>query len=221
MVHQSPLFLALLVSFAAHVALAADSRIVAGQRIGFAALGMTRQQMHAALGQPDETVRLRSGIVREDWLSKTLAPKSYVEDGLYFKHDFLTAYFRDDRAIQIEVSSATFKTRGGLCTASSAQKFRKRYSSYTRIHPPHFRTLHPGGSPAPKHFVSYEDAVSAGIAWRYGAWGGLAPDPDPSSRLEIVIVHQRGEPVFVDPDGGVRLVWKTPPHQLMENYPTQ
>jgi hypothetical protein len=93
-------FLALLVYFAAHLALAEDPSIVPGQRIGFAVLGMTRQQMHEALGQPDDTVLLENGIVREDRLSKTVAPKSYVEDGLYFKRDFLTAFFRDDRAIQ-------------------------------------------------------------------------------------------------------------------------
>ena len=216
----SLIFISCLAYFVAHVASASDPRIVPGQQIGNALLAATRERIHEVLGEPHETVRLDTGIVREDWLSKDIAPKSYVEAGLYFKHDFLTVYFRDDHVIQIEVSSATFKTPEGLCTASGAGKFRERYSDFTRIHPPHFRNPDPGGCPAPKHFVAYEDAVSAGVAWRFGAWGGLAPEPDPR-RLEIVIVHRRGEPVFVDPDGGTRLVWKLPPHQLMENYPTK
>jgi len=214
-------FLLFLLSFCAtQIASAGESRLVPGHQIGAAVLGMTRQQMRDTLGNPDETLRFDSGIVREDWLAKTLAPKSYVENGLYFKHDFVTAYFRNDHAIQIEVSSPTFKTADELSTASGARKFQERYLGYTRIYPPHFRNPDPGGCPAPKHFVTYEDAVASGIAWRYGAWGGLAPDPDPSI-LELVIIHRPGEPVFVDPDGGVRLVWKIPPHELMENYPTK
>ncbi|HSI15246.1 MAG TPA: hypothetical protein VK961_24570 [Chthoniobacter sp.] len=216
----SRILVSLIACFAAHIASAEEPKIVPGQQIGGAVLAATRQQTHEALGEPAETARLDSGIVREDWLSKEIAPKSYVEEGLYFKHDFVTVYFRDDHAFQVEVSSVTFKTPEALCTTSGAEKFRERYSDYTRIYPPHFSNPDPGGCPAPKHYVTYEDAVSMGVAWRFGAWGGLAPEPDPS-RLEVVIVHRRGEPVLVDPDGGVRLVWKIPPHELMENYPTK
>jgi hypothetical protein len=212
------IFAALVLWFAGHLALADDSRIVPGKQIGKAVLGAQRQQMHEAYGKPDETVRLDSGIVREDWLTKNFAPKAYLEDGRYFKHDFLTAYFREDLVIQIEVSSATFKTPEGRSTASGAQKFQQQYPGYKRIHPPHFQNLHPGGFPATKHYVTYEDAMADGIAWRFGAWGNLAPEPD-ASRLEIVIVHRPGEPVFVDPDGGGRLVWKRRPYQLLENHP--
>jgi hypothetical protein len=214
------LLLSFIAYLAAQVAWASDLKIVPGQQIGDAVLAATRQQMHEALGNPNESVHLDSGVVREDWLGKDIAPKSYVESGLYFKHDFLTIYFRDDHAIQIEVSSATFKTPEALCTTSGAEKFRARYFNYTRIYPPHFSNPDPGGCPAPKHYVVYEDAVATGVAWRFGAWGGLAPEPDPS-RLEIVIVHRRGEPVFVDPDGGIRLVWKIPPRELLANYPNK
>jgi hypothetical protein len=211
-------FLVLFVFFATHFAQAADFLIVPGQRIGAAVLGMTRPQMAEALGKPEATVLLEGGVLREDWLSKAIAPKLYVEKGLFFKHDFVTVYFRDGRALQVEVSSAAFKSKEGLGTATAVSKFWERYPGYTRISTLAFRNPDPSGCPAPKHSVPYEDAMSKGIAWRYGAWGGLAPDPDPG-RLEIVIMHRRGEPVFVDPDGGGRLVWKIPPHQLMENYP--
>ena len=216
----SRILVSLIAYLATHVASAGDPKIVPGQQIGDAVISATRQQMHKALGKPTESIRLDSGVVREDWLGKDIAPKSYVEVGLYFKHDFMTIYFRDDHVIQIEVSSATFKTPEALCSTSGAEKFRERYPDYTRIYPPHFSNPDPGGCPAPKHYVAYDDAVSAGVAWRFGAWGGLAPEPDPS-RLEVVIVHLRGEPVFVDPNGGIRLVWKIPPHELMENYPTK
>jgi len=156
----------------------------------------------------------------KDWLTKALAPKSYVEDGSYFKHDFVTVYFRHDRAVQIEASSAKFKTVQGLSTSSGAKGFQRRFSQYNSIQPPHFHDPDSGGCPASKHFVTYEDAKAAGIAWRYGGWGNLSPDPDPD-RLEMVIVHRRGQPVIVDPDGGVRLVWKIPPHELMDHYPTK
>jgi len=213
--------LPLLMCFAAHGAAGAEARIVPGQQIGGATLGMTRRQMHEALGKSAGAVRLDGGIVREDWLSATLAPKSYVEKSLYFKHDFVTVYFRDNHAIQIEASSAAFKTREGLSPASSALKFQERYRGYARIDPHFFTNPDPGGCPATKHFVRYEDAVTQGLAWRYGVWGNLSPDLDPERRLEMVIVHRSGEPVFVDPDGGVRLVWKKPPSDLMENYPAK
>ena len=150
--------------------------IVPGQQIGDAVLAATRQQMHEALGKPTATVRLESSIVREDWLSKDIAPKSYVRAGLYFKHDFVTIYFRDDHAIQIEVSSAIFKTPEALCTTSGAGKFRERYPDYARIHPRPFINPDPAGCPAPKHYVEYEDAVSAGVAWRFGAWAVSLPN---------------------------------------------
>jgi hypothetical protein len=68
--------------------------------------------------------------------------------------------------------------------------------------------------------VVYEDATARGIAWRYGAWGGLAPEPG-IGQLEMVIVHRRRKSVIIDPDGGMRLVWTLPPSELMEHYPAR
>jgi len=218
MLGRSRLLPAVLACLVAQSNSADDFKILPGERLGGAVLGERQRQLRAAMGQPDTTTRLAGGLIREDWLGKRLAPKAYVEMGLFFRHDFVTVYFRHGRAIQVEASSPDFKTPDGLTRASNGLKFRLRYRDFKTIQPPPFHNPDPGGCPAPKHFVAYDDAMSQGIAWRYGAWGGLAPDPD-VEQLEMVIVHRRGEPVIVDPDGGIRLVWKTPPHLLLENYP--
>ena len=46
----------------------------------------------------------------------------------------------------------------------------------------------------------------SGVAWRYGAWGNLAPEPDPCRELEAVIIHLPNSVVVPDPDGGLRFV---------------
>jgi hypothetical protein len=182
--------------------------VIPGQRIGTAVLGVTRLEMHRTLGEPDISDRLDGGVTREDWLDQSIAPNFNMSEGFYYKYYFLTVYFRDARAIQIEASSPRFKTKDGLDIASGSQKFADRYHSFTSVTPPCF--FNPEGLPACKHFVTYDDAVDDGIAWRYGAWGCMWPEPDPNS-VEVVIIHFRGEPVFVDPDGGNRLVWKIRP----------
>jgi hypothetical protein len=195
MLMRNSIFAAVLLFFSAPTIWAGDFRVEAGRRIGAATLGMTTHQVRRALGVPHRTVRLDDGVVREDWLSKSRERK------------FVTIYFREAHAIQIEVNSEAFKTRDNLSTASGAVKFQQRYADYKKTNSAVLEFVNPGGSPAPKHIVMYEDDVKLGIAWRYGAWGSLAPDPDPG-RLEIVIVHTPGKPVIVDPDGGIRFAGK-------------
>lgn len=222
MAHFRLLFLLLLITaFAPARASAGDARsIVPGERLGAATIGASRREIHKTLGRPNTSMRLANGTLREDWLGKHLAPQAYVRDGLYYKHDFVTVYFRKDHAVQIEASSPRFHTADGLTRAGDGRRFRQRYPHFTTTIPPHFSNPDPGGCPAPKHFVVYEDVTGRGIAWRYGAWGGLAPDPG-IGQLEMVIVHQRGKPVIVDPDGSMRLVWTLPPSALMEHYPVK
>lgn len=47
----------------------------------------------------------------------------------------------------------------------------------------------------------YGDAVPQGIAWKYGAWGNLAPDLD--RPLEAVSVHLPGQIVLLNPNDGL------------------
>ncbi|MEI9894588.1 MAG: hypothetical protein WDN28_12060 [Chthoniobacter sp.] len=191
-------WLAISLCLAAQRANAGDFQIVPGQRLGNVVLGHTEKQIHQALGAPDTTVRLPHGLVREDWLSQHLAPKSYVEDGLYYKHDFVTVYFRQGRAIQAEASSPAFQTARSLTRASGGLQFRTQYPDFQTLIPPHVSNPDPGGCPARKHYFAYDDVPSQGIAWRYGAWGDLAPEPN-FRLLEMVIVHPLGRPVVVDP----------------------
>ena len=200
-----PLLLAVLLL--APAAFAGDFFIVPGQRIGTVTLGMDRASVHTLLHAPSTTHQAH-GLILDTWLSQgllTTDPNGY--GGL--KRDYLTVFFRNNHVVQIEVSAAKFKTANGLSTRSSAHAFDKQY--------PHFQEPHkqPDGnpyvwdnsdpsasSPAAKHFIAYGDAVREGIAWKYGAWGDLAPDPDPSE-MESVIVHLLGQTVLLNPNDGL------------------
>ena len=202
-----PLVLAL--SMLASVAFAGDFVIVPGQRIGTVTLGMDRTSVHTLLHAPSTTHTAPHGLILDTWLSHQLLttdPNGFKG----MKHDYLTVFFRRGHAVQIEVSATKFKTANGLSTRSSARAFDKQY--------PHFQEPHkqPDGnpyvwdnsdpsasSPAAKHFIAYGDAVREGIAWKYGAWGDLAPDPDPNGSLDAVIVHVPGQRVLLNPNDGL------------------
>ncbi len=207
-----PLLPALLLT--ASAAFAGDFVIVPGQRIGTVTLGMDRASVHTLLHTPSTTHQTH-GLVLDTWLSHAPLPASAAESGNYLKHDYLTVFFRRGHAVQIEVSAAKFKTAQGLSTGGLGEDFGGRYPDY-RI--PHFSadpSIHFLGkeyavtgdpacsSPADKHFVTYGDAVREGIAWKAGAWGDLAPEPDPESTLEAVIVHLPGQTVLLNPNDGL------------------
>ncbi len=198
-----PLLLAVLLF--APAAFAGDFLIVPGQRIGTVTLGMDRASVHTLLHAPSTTHQAH-GMVLDTWLSH--GPAASPDARYSLKHDYLTVFFRNNHAVQMEISAMKFKTANGLSTRSSARAFDKQY--------PHFQEPHkqPDGnpyvwdnsdpsasSPAAKHFIAYGDAVREGIAWKYGAWGGLAPDPDPSE-MESVIVHLPGQTVLLNPNDG-------------------
>ena len=198
-----PLLLAVLLF--APAAFAGDFLIVPGQRIGTVTLGMDRASVHTLLHAPSTTHQAH-GMVLDTWLSH--GPAASPDARYSLKHDYLTVFFRNNHAVQMEISAMKFKTANGLSTRSSARAFDKQY--------PHFQEPHkqPDGnpyvwdnsdpsasSPAAKHFIAYGDAVREGIAWKYGAWGDLAPDPDPSE-MESVIVHLPGQTVLLNPNDG-------------------
>ena len=207
-----PLLLALL--FTASAAFAGDFVIVPGQRIGTISLGEDCALVWAVLHSPDTEQRTR-GFVIDTWLSHAPLPASAAEHGNYLKHDYLTVFFRGGHAVQIEVSAAKFKTASSLSTHSSGSDFVKHYPNYQTPHfagDPriHYHDQHygvtedpDGASPAFKHFLAYGDAVRQGIAWKCGAWGDLAPDPDQNGPLEAVIVHIPGNAVLLNPNDGL------------------
>lgn len=174
-------------------------RITPGEGIGQVRLGMTRASLHTLLGAPQGPTTRQQGVLIERWAAKKPSAKSAR---LNFKTDFLTVYFRKDRVVQIDASSPAFKLANGLSTQNSAQEFQAHYRGQT-FHSIDRRYLHgdPEGIPAGKHFVRYEDDVNEGLALRYGWWGNLAPDPNPSLPLETISVHPVGRGVLEDPDG--------------------
>ena len=196
-------------------AFAGDFRVVPGRRIGTVSLGMSRASVHARLHRPDTTRRLRNGLIMDTWLSHALLPKSAAEHGNYLKRDYLTVFYQRDRAMQIEVSAPQFKTKNGLSTSSRVHDFA---AQYTDARTPRFAadaTLNwgdyhfneaavdpDGSSPAAKHFVFYGDAVRHGLAWKYGAWGDLAPEPN-TGQQEAVIVHIPNRRVLLNPNDGL------------------
>jgi hypothetical protein len=214
----------------------ADWKIVPGKRIGEIQIGMAHADVIRLLGAPDleedlgETDRsgeLRpggeptpklNGILRDDWITPLAVSLNPDTDDPIFMCNFVTVYIslKDRRVVQIEVRAPRFKTVFGSSSESSALELRKQYPRYQTT----FCVYHhpsSGGIPANKHFIIFEDAVGDGIAWRYGAMGDLAPDPDPADELETIIVHASRKPALLDPDGGSRFIWKDAPARRGKN----
>jgi hypothetical protein len=205
-----------------------DWKIVPGQRIGQIWIGMDHADVIRLLGTPDHEedpevtdrqvwilhggpAPSLKGVLQDDWI--TPLPVSLNPDAgdPMFMCNFLTVYLKDRRVVQIEVSAPRFKTADGCSTARSALDLRKHYPKYQATYC-HYHHPSSEGLPAGKHFVTFEDAIADGIAWRYGGMGDLAPDPDPAEEgLETIIVHASGERVLLDPDGGSRFIWKDNP----------
>ena len=209
-----------------------DATLVPGERAGGVTVGMERAQVMRLLGTPYQEVDLETtaaelmriteghplhgdvpkqdftGIIRDDWITPLPLPK---EDGsVQYMADFLVVYFKERRVIQIEIRGKGFHLANGLSTHSTAQElmalFPKAGATTWLFHHPSS-----GGWPAPKRIMTFQDAQEQGLAWEYGAMGGLFPDPDPKGELDTPIVHRPGLPVLIDPDANSRFVWKDAP----------
>ena len=201
------LFVTLLVLLSSLSARAGDFKIVPGKRIGSVVLGMNRNSVHKVLGSPQQTRSLKNGITQESWRNP-LSAKQQAQTRLkatYWKWHYVVVYFQKNHAVQIDVNSSSFATPTHLTTANSAQDFRQHFRPF-QFSKHLYINRDAGGIPASKHYLDYEDAVQSGIAWRYGAWGNLAPEPAPDEAVEAVIVHMPGHAVIPDPDGGLRFV---------------
>jgi len=156
-------------------------------------------------------------IIRDDWIVPVpISKHPEGGEGVFFA-DFFSVYSRGRLVVQVEVRGVRYKTKDGLARASTGAQWRKHFPDFeTTFH--HFRHPSEGGWPAAKHNVLYLDATKAGIAWRFGAMGDLAPDPSPEGWVEAVAVHAPGTPVIVDPDGGSRFIWKDAPRRLSTEH---
>ncbi len=189
---------------------AGDYTVIPGRRIGAVTLGMSRQAVHASLHASYQSRRLHNGIVQEDWVTRLKQTQAAIEQGDYWKWDFVTVYFLHDDVVQIEVNSPRFSAPGGLTTRSHSARWGRRFRPFRSTYQVG-QSRDPGGYPAMKHFMAYFDDVRQGIAWREGGWGNLDPGPDPGDApsegpIDIIIVHVPGKPVIIDPDGDARFV---------------
>ena len=200
-----------------------DWTVVPGKSVGQIAIGMEHAEVIRLLGAPhrqDDLEYVPGGesnaqfkdTLREDWITP-LPVSATPERNAYFMANFVTIYLRERRVVQIEVRVPRFKTDTGLSIASTALQWRQRFPLFTETNQ-RFHHTSAGGWPAVKHFVVFEDAVDAGVAWRYGGFGNLAPDSDPSATVHVIAVHAPGKPMMIDPDGGSRFIWKDAPLRL-------
>ena len=186
--------------------------IVPGKQIGSVTLGMSEKAVRQTLGTPQQKRVLAGGIVQESWKQplSIKAQRKAATQGTFWKDHYVVVYFENDTVVQAEVNSPRFMTASRLSTGRSAKTARKEFVTYSIKSETHSNTS-PGGIPATKHFLRYEDATIQGIAWRYGAWSNLSPELTPDSLLEAIIVHQPNHPVITDPDGGLRFVQTSRP----------
>ena len=97
---------------------AQEYEIVPGQRVGFIELGMSRQAVHAKLGNPSGTYKLRGPGFRGDyWFSSDNSNTLRV------------FYNGAGRVFQISVTSPRFTTPEGLTTRSSLADIRRSYKN--------------------------------------------------------------------------------------------
>ena len=209
--------------------------IVPGKSIGQISLGMEHAEVLRLLGAPHRQDDLEytpdsngnsdvapniqfKATLRDDWITPVPIPISAdgsaaPEQNAFFMANFVTVYLRERRVVQIEVRVPRFRTATGLSIANTALEWRQPFPHFT-VTNQRFHHTSAGGWPAVKHPITFEDAIDAGIAWRYGAFGDLAPETDPSQTVDVITVHAPGKPMLIDPDGGSRFIWKDAPLRL-------
>jgi hypothetical protein len=212
-----------LLSFSPAQVRAGDWVIVPGKRIGQVSIGMEHAEVLRLLGAPhreddleylstDEQKKQFAGTLRDDWITP-IPISTYPE----LMATFVTVYVRNRSVVQVEVSARRFKTKGGLSSGSTGLEWRQQYPQFTGTLL-HFAHSSAGGWPHAKRVISFEDAVGAGVAWRYASMANLAPETDPKETVEAVAVHAPGKPMIMDPDGGCRFIWKDAPRRLSTEH---
>ena len=175
--------------------------IVPGHAIGPLALGASDEQARAtALGPPDRVVR-DGDTTALVWLGD-VAPGSAGYDRVDPEyaplHDWIVALVVGGRVVEIEASSSRFHTTDGAITTAKSVTELARAPHVTRDW--HVGNRDEGGAtPAPKHLIWYDDAAAAGVAIKYGTWGGLSPDPDLDAHPEAIAVHAPNAELVHDP----------------------
>lgn len=155
-----------------------DLVITPGRGIGKVRLGMTRSQVRHALGAPRYTKRWGRDLLEERWARK---PKDDSDFPPY-----VSLLFREERVVQVEVSSGDFATARGLSTKST---FRQIWRAYPQLRVREYLYEDYRGL--------YFDSVDRGLAF----YGGGQADLEPHYSPEAIIVHPPGARVIIHPGG--------------------
>lgn len=149
-------------------------RVVPGERIGRVFLNDTNATVQRRLGKPAKNFDLGGGLSSELWRSD--------DSG-----NTIEVVYRKGRAVQIEATSAVFKTYSGYSTASSIGSWIKAFKEKGRRSRYYYDKI---GSE-----MGYLDYVGSGVAVECNGVGDVeGPGIDPIT----VIVHPKGKRVIPD-----------------------
>ena len=149
-------------------------RVVPGERIGRVFLNDTNATVQRRLGKPAKTFDLGNGLSSQLWRSD--------ESG-----NTIEVVYRKGRAVQIEATSAVFKTYSGYSTASSIGSWIKAFKENGRRSRYYY--------PKKDTEIGYLDYVGSGVAVECSGVGDVeGPGIDPIT----IIVHPKGKRVIPD-----------------------
>ena len=166
------------------------TNVVPGKSLGKISLGMSPAQVHKVLGKPDKTLRLSNGLLDDVYKAKKTRDRG-ADAFPRTVRDTVEVLYKGGKAVQLEATSPTFRTRSGLCTLSPLSDLDRI------INPKRYSTYGYGGDPggALKYYL---DGQNIGLAFEsetsQDVWFNDAP-------AHAIIVHRKGVPVIPDQGG--------------------
>lgn len=157
-----------------------------GKGVGKVWLGASRHTVRQILGIPKASEVRKDGVIVDEWLG----PSVKSDAGWSVARKRLAVLFRHDRAVQIELNSASYVTADGVSINSSLATFRKYYRPRLRS----YLYLDDGGG-GYRGYV-YDDP-KRGLAFTFGAQDNY----DATIRPETLRVHHPGIAALPDPGG--------------------
>lgn len=156
-------------------AAAQDYDIMPGSRVGKIKIGMSRQAVYTALGNPTGTYTLRArGYKGEYWFSSDNSSTLRV------------FYDPAGRVYQVSVTSSRFSTPERLTTQSSITDIMRHYKNLKVLHL------------AARGDIDYYDAARQGIAFEFTE--RVDSRNVSSYEMYAILIHKRGGLVLPEPD---------------------
>ena len=154
------------------------NRVVPGRSLGKIRLGATQAQVRATLGKPKQTRRFAGGLAEDRWVGKAPSNNTLPVH--------VSVFYRGGKAVQIQASSAAFRTPEGLSTESNFAQFQEAYGPF-RVTAYTFEDA----------VDSYYDNPARGFAVTTASQNYILPHYRP----EALIVHAPGVRVIPYPGG--------------------